>query len=76
MRFVAESFERVVVMREGRVILDGTPAEVFAERSWPALGSTFLEPTLAARVGARLGLGSTPTDRILLDTLGTTAGAG
>nr|MBA3959524.1 hypothetical protein [Chloroflexota bacterium] len=49
MRFVAEFFERVVVLRTGRVILDGTPAEVFAERSWPQLESTFLEPPLAAR---------------------------
>ncbi len=30
LRFVAESFARVVVMRQGRVILDGRPDEVFA----------------------------------------------
>jgi len=51
MRFVAESFGRVVVMREGRIALDGTPAEVFAEAAWPLLASTYLEPPLAARVG-------------------------
>nr|MBA3959166.1 hypothetical protein [Chloroflexota bacterium] len=51
------------------VILDGTPAEVFAERSWPQLESTFLEPPLAARVGLRLGLGSTPTDASLIAAL-------
>ena len=51
MRFVAETFERVVVMRAGRVILDGTPAEVFAAESWDALRSTYLEPPLAAVVG-------------------------
>jgi energy-coupling factor transport system ATP-binding protein len=62
MRFVAESFARVVVMRAGRVILDGSPSEVFAADRWQTLASTFLEPTYAARVGARLGLGSTPTD--------------
>jgi energy-coupling factor transport system ATP-binding protein len=62
MRFVAEAFERVVVMREGRVILDGTPASVFGADSWPDLGSTYLEPPRAAIVGDRLGLGSTPTD--------------
>jgi energy-coupling factor transport system ATP-binding protein len=66
MRFVAEAFERVVVMREGRIALDGTPAEVFAEAAWPTLASTFLEPPLPARLGARLGLGSTPTDAALL----------
>jgi energy-coupling factor transport system ATP-binding protein len=66
MRFVAESFARVIVMREGRIVLDGTPAEVFAETAWPTLASTFLEPPLAPRIGARLGLGSTPTDASLL----------
>jgi energy-coupling factor transport system ATP-binding protein len=69
MRFVAEAFERVVVMRDGRIVLDGPPAEVFAEASWPVLASTFLEPPLAARVGARLGLGSTPTDAALVAAL-------
>jgi energy-coupling factor transport system ATP-binding protein len=63
MRFVAETFERVVVMREGNVVADGTPAEVFAETSWEVLRSTNLQPTYAAVAGARLGLGSTPTDR-------------
>jgi energy-coupling factor transport system ATP-binding protein len=74
MRFVAESFERVVVMREGRIALDGTPAEVFAEAAWPTLESTFLEPPLAARIGARLGLGSTPTDTSLLAALASERG--
>lgn len=69
MRFVAESFERVVVMRAGRIVLDGTPAEVFAEAAWETLASTFLEPPLPARIGARLGLGSTPTDEALLAAL-------
>ncbi len=31
MRFAAESFERIVVMRAGRIVLDGPPPEVFAE---------------------------------------------
>jgi energy-coupling factor transport system ATP-binding protein len=69
MRFVAEAFERVVVLRAGRVVLDGPPAVVFAEDAWPTLASTFLEPPLAARIGARLGLGSTPTDEALLTAL-------
>ena len=62
MRFVAESFSRIVVLGAGRVLLDGTPAEVFAEPNWPTLAATFVEPPHAARVGARLGLGSTPTE--------------
>ncbi len=69
MRFVAETFGRVVVMRAGRIVLDGTPAEVFAEANWPALAETYLEPPLAARVGARLGVGSTPTEASLVDAL-------
>jgi energy-coupling factor transport system ATP-binding protein len=69
MRFVAETFRRVVVMAAGRVILDGSPAEVFAEAAWPTLASTYLEPPLAARVGARLGLGATPTEASLVDAV-------
>jgi energy-coupling factor transport system ATP-binding protein len=69
MRFVAESFERVVVMRAGRVIADGTPAVIYSEPGWDGLRSTNLEPTYAARVGARLGLGSTPTDASLIEAL-------
>ena len=69
MRFVAESFERVIVMRAGRIVLDGTPAEAFAEAAWPTLASTYLEPPLAARVGARLGLGATPTEASLVGVL-------
>ena len=71
MRFVAETFARVVVMRQGRVVLDGSPADVFAEAAWPTLASTFLEPPLPARLGARLGLGSTPTEAAFVDALAT-----
>jgi energy-coupling factor transporter ATP-binding protein EcfA2 len=66
MRFVAESAARVVVMRAGRIVDDGAPEAVFAEPRWPVLASTYLEPPLAARIGARLGLGPTPTDRALI----------
>ena len=69
MRFVAETFGRVVVMREGRVILDGTTDEAFAHGSWETLSSTYLEPTLAARIGHGLGLGSTPSDERLIAAL-------
>lgn len=69
MRFAAENFSRVIVLREGQVILDGSPADVFAEPSWEALASTYLEPPLVAKVGAELGLGSTPTDAALLAAL-------
>jgi energy-coupling factor transport system ATP-binding protein len=69
MRFVAESFGRVIVLRRGELVLDGTPAEVFAEAAWPTLESTFLEPPYAARVGAALGLGSTPTEELVVSAL-------
>lgn len=69
MRFVAESFERVVVMGAGRILLDGPPDTVFAEPAWPTLASTYLEPPHAARVGARLGLGATPTEAALVAAL-------
>lgn len=69
MRFVAETFDRVVVMRAGRIILDGTPDEVFAADAWDALRSTYLEPPLAAVLGDRLGFGPTPTDASLIDRL-------
>jgi energy-coupling factor transport system ATP-binding protein len=69
MRFVAESFGRVVVMRAGRVILDGSPAEIFAHASWGELRSTYLEPPRAALAGHRLALGPTPTRASLLAAL-------
>ncbi len=74
MRFVAECFGRVVVMRDGRVVLDGPPAEVFGEANWPVLRAANLEPPLAAAVGARAGLGSTPTAASLVSALRSGAG--
>ena len=69
MDFVAECFERVVAMRAGRVVLDGSPARVFAPDAWAELRKCQVEPPLAARAGARLGLGSTPTDAALIEAL-------
>jgi energy-coupling factor transport system ATP-binding protein len=66
MAFVAETFDRVVVMGAGKILLDGPPAEVFAQASWPALRSTNLEPPLAAQLGALWGAGSTPTEASLV----------
>jgi energy-coupling factor transport system ATP-binding protein len=74
MRFVAETFRRVVVMGAGRILLDGTPGDVFAEAAWTTLASTSLGPPFAARAGARLGLGATPTDASLIRALETAAG--
>lgn len=74
MGFVANAFDRVVVLRAGTVVLDGPPSSVFAEPSWEALRSTYLEPPLPAVIGARLGLGETPTDAALLSALGAPGG--
>jgi energy-coupling factor transport system ATP-binding protein len=73
MRFVAEAFDRIVVLRAGRVIADGTPAAVFGSASWDALRSSYLEPPFASVLGQRLGLGSTPTDASLISALGAAA---
>ena len=69
MRFVAETFPRVVVMRAGRIVLDGSPTEVFAQSNWPTLESTYLEPPIAARLGAAAGLGPTPTEGALIEAV-------
>jgi energy-coupling factor transport system ATP-binding protein len=69
MDFVAGAFDRVVVLRAGRVILDGPPAAVFGAGAWDELRSTYLEPPLAARIGESLRLGATPTDGSLLEAL-------
>ncbi len=69
MGFVAEHFERVVVMRAGRLVIDGPPSTVFAREAWDTLAATFLEPPYPARVGDRLGLGATPTEASVVAAL-------
>jgi energy-coupling factor transport system ATP-binding protein len=76
MRFVAETFERAIVMRTGRIVLDGPPADVFAEDAWPTLASTRVEAPLPARLGARLGLGATPTVDAFVEALAARRAAG
>lgn len=74
MRFVAETFERVVVMGTGKVLIDATPADVFGEPAWPQLAATNLEPPVAARLGASWGLGPTPTEAELVEAVRARAG--
>jgi energy-coupling factor transport system ATP-binding protein len=69
MEFAAEHFARVIVMARGSVILDGTPAEVFAAEQTELLATAGVAPPVAARIGARLGLVS-PTPAALLAALG------
>lgn len=69
MEFAADHFGRIVVMRDGLVVSDGPPTEVFAPGRASLLASAGLEPPPAARIGAALGLGSTPTVDALLAAL-------
>jgi energy-coupling factor transport system ATP-binding protein len=71
MSFVAETFARVVVLGAGRVLLDGPPDAVFDPEHWPVLASTYVDPPYAARVGERLGFGSTPTIAAVVERLRT-----
>ena len=64
--FVAECATRVIVLRDGRVVLEGAPAEVFAEARWPILSACGLAPPSAALAGVGLGLGATPTEAALV----------
>lgn len=76
LRFVAETAERVVLLVDGRVSLDGSPVEVFAEDRWADLRAAGWEPPAAAVLGVRLGLGSTPTEAALLAAARAKAQAG
>lgn len=53
--FVAENFSRIIVMGQGRVLLDGTAETVFAQEE--ILNSTYVELPQLARLGRRLELG-------------------
>ena len=75
MRFVAESFDRIVVMSGGSIVFDGETAAAFDESNWPTLRETNLEPTYAALAGARLALGSAPTDPDVIARLRVLAGS-
>jgi energy-coupling factor transport system ATP-binding protein len=68
MEFAAAHFRRTIVMRDGRVILDGPPETVFAGDNATLLATAGIAPPPAARVGALLGLG-TPTEAALVAAL-------
>lgn len=69
LRFVAETFGRVVVLRAGRVVLDGPPDEVFAAGAWETLRGTGLEPPVAAVLAEQLGVGPLATEAALVTAL-------
>lgn len=55
--FCAENFERVVVLSQGQVLLDGPANDVLAQEE--ILASTYVEPPQLTRLGKRLGLRET-----------------
>lgn len=63
--FCAEHFDRVIVMGQGKILLDGPVAEVFIQRE--ILASTDVQPPQITRLGEKLGLQkfvNTPADLI------------
>ncbi len=74
LRFVAETFPRVVVLRAGRVILDASPGEAFAATNEDVLRSTGLEPPPAAVLAAQLGVEGVATETGLVAALAADAG--
>lgn len=57
MKFVAENFERVIVMCNGEIILDGAPVEVFSQVE--TLKKSFVVPPPITRVGQGVGFQET-----------------
>ncbi|MBI1743212.1 ABC transporter ATP-binding protein [Candidatus Acetothermia bacterium] len=59
MDFCAEHFERIMVMKQGRMLIDGATHDVFAR--FELLAEAFLEPPQMTRLGRALGLPETVT---------------
>jgi energy-coupling factor transport system ATP-binding protein len=62
MEFAARHFRRIIVMRDGQIVLDGAPATVFAPENVDLLASTGLRPPPAARIAALMGQQMVPSD--------------
>ena len=58
--FCAENFERVIVMSQGQVLLDGKANDVFGQDE--ILSTTYVDPPQLTRLGKRLGLKQTVKD--------------
>jgi energy-coupling factor transport system ATP-binding protein len=55
--FCAENFDRVIVLANGRVLLDGTAENVLGEEE--VLAQTYVDPPQLTRLGRRLGIKKT-----------------
>jgi len=62
MEFAATRFGRIVVMRDGVVVADGPPTDIFGPANRDLLASTGLTPPPAARIAARMRLAVVPLD--------------
>lgn len=69
LRFVAETFERAVVLRAGRIVVDDMPGNAFGAEHWDTLASTGLEPPAAAVLARRLNVDGVATDDALVAAL-------
>ncbi|MBK9942499.1 MAG: ABC transporter ATP-binding protein [Kouleothrix sp.] len=58
MSLAAEYCDRVIAMRQGEVLLDGGPREVFAQRD--LLATTFVKPPSITQLALELGLNPPP----------------
>lgn len=54
MKFVANNFKRIIVLRRGEVALDGSPEDVFSQRE--KLKTCFITPPPLTRVAQSAGL--------------------
>ncbi|HEX5943971.1 MAG TPA: hypothetical protein VFY66_16935, partial [Anaerolineales bacterium] len=55
--FCAESFERVIAMSQGKILLDGRANEVLGQEE--ILATTYVDPPQLTRLGKRLGFKNT-----------------
>lgn len=67
MRIVADHAKRVIVLRQGQVMLDGTPKEVFSQTD--LLKSTYLQPPEITRLAQSLTDYGVPPDVISVDEM-------
>lgn len=58
MSLAADYCDRVIAMRQGEILLDGTPREVFAQRD--ALATTFVKPPSITQLALELGINPPP----------------
>jgi energy-coupling factor transport system ATP-binding protein len=58
MSLAADYCDRVIAMRQGAILLDGTPREVFAQRD--ALATTFVKPPSITQLALELGINPPP----------------